>query len=160
MSAHPVPSPELCTAMTGLWKVDTSKSDSLEPLLVAMGAPWLVRKMINNSGPPQQRVALHPDRLEVSSVGSMMGSMHNRYVWGTGNPHHTAGGTYTASLDLEGGGSAAVVTVDVPKKGEMVLSYSAATAGPRQLHLTITMTPPGGTAKLFTIHRYLDPVAE
>ena len=53
-----------------------------------------------------------------------------------------------------------MVTVDVPQKGEMVLAYSAATAGPRQLHLTITMTPPGGTAKLFTIHRYLDPVAE
>jgi hypothetical protein len=35
--------------LSGLWTLDSSRSDSLDALFAAMGVPWLARKLVNNA---------------------------------------------------------------------------------------------------------------
>jgi hypothetical protein len=135
----------LAAKLNGDWELDEARSDSVQPLMVAMGAPnWVARVLLSGAPPPLT--------FELTTAGlsfqfhSMMLSQKNVYTWTGPNIHKTPeGGKHTSDLMFtppSGGGLCTVGTL-VHFKGRGDLLSTHAFAQPNKHLLKLQMFKEG-----------------
>lgn len=151
MSAAAVPG-ALVAALSGTFCVDMGKSDSLEPLMIAIGISWLARKAALAMGPGEQVLSLSAGGFSVRNASE------NAYVF-DGPSHHklASGETYPASLSLAPGGSGLNLNVEMADKGyDMKTVYAPSDHSPGGVLISIAMHKIGSAVAETVIKRFLD----
>ena len=147
------PSSSLISALTGTFGVDLSKSDSMEPIMIAMGVSWMARKAALAITPPDQI-------FECTATGfSVKSNPSNAYVFGEMGVHHMASGdSIPCVCKVSDDGSHLILDVDMSAKGyTMSTTYQPVPSGAAGGVLaTISMIKTGSAAAESVIKRVLN----
>jgi hypothetical protein len=86
--------------LNGDWLLDEPNSDSVKPLMVSLGAPEWIAKILLAGAPPPMTFELLPTRLSFQFHGMMLSQKHT-YTWTGPNVHKTPdGGKHNSELLL------------------------------------------------------------
>ena len=130
------------SSVAGRWVLDAARSESLEPFLIAVGAPKLVAKLVGSKGKPMAIAVEGGGGVTVSIQGKPAETFSTRKPTAVETPR----GTVTATLRASGGPTWRAFTVSKagPSKGESSQEERELIEGGRTLRCRFTHTTSSG----------------
>jgi len=111
----------LAAALNGTWILDEELSETVEPLMKELGAPWLIIKAIMASASPPLTFEVNSSGLSILFTGFFV--QKNSYTWDTVNYHKTPdGANHPAEICIMPGGEGIQTTVKFPR-GTLISSH-------------------------------------
>ena len=124
-----------CGSVAGMWLLDTELSDSLEPFLVAVGAPKLIAKLVGRKGKPVT-ISIELSTISIAVEGKPTETFSTS---GTSTSVETPGGPVVATLQGDAR-RAFTITKIGPAQGEVVTETRELSADGNRLKCTFTHT--------------------
>lgn len=139
------------TTVTGRWLLDAERSESLEPFLIAVGAPKLIARLVGNKGKPVT-LTVHEEPSGSSLTVATEGKETETMSTASSTSIQTPRGSVSAHVsgDVRRGFT---VTKSGPTDGEVVTEVRELADGGRSLRCTFTHIK-GGAAKPVVVTRY------
>ena len=143
------PPPELVEAlaqrMNGSWILDHARSDPMEPLLTALGIPWLVQQVIRLTTPTWD-IILDQTGFTHAVKGSLLSNRTNVYTFAGPNEHVAGDGSSNpATITIADDGSKLLLVVHDAARGELTTVFTPSTATePVSLTGVITLVAKNG----------------
>lgn len=134
--------------MDGAWVLDHALSESMAPLLTALGIPWIAQQVIGWTTPTWD-IILDGTGFTHAVKGSLLSNRTNVYSFAGPNTHTAGDGSSNpATIALSGDGSQLIMTVHDDVRGKMTTVFSPSTTseGVALLIGSITLTPKEGSA--------------
>ena len=122
-----------CTTIEGRWILDATRSESLEPFLIAVGAPKLIAKMVGRKGKPME-IAVDKAAVTVTIEGK--GSELVKF--GVSRPLDTPKGSVLAIATADNARRKLTITKRGPAPDEVVTEQRELSHDGRQLTCTFT----------------------
>ena len=138
--------------LAGRWLFDVAASESLEPFLVAVGAPRIIAKMVGRKGKPMEIGVEQAAGGTISLRVNVEGKDSEYFSTAARTDVRTPRGVVIAQLEADLKRQCFVVTKDGPSKGETTTERRELSEDRQRLKCTFTHTSADGTT--VTVVRY------